>query len=79
MTKRKLPAAVLAGKGGTQQQHSRLGQLDRGIKPVGEFVRVPTERAREVAVTPLEADDDVVQGRAHVVVGQGEDALEYHT
>ena len=49
-----------------------------GIKAVSELVGVPTERAREVAVTSVEADDDVVQRRPHLVFGQGEDALEHH-
>lgn len=39
---------------------------------------MPAEGAREVAVASVEANDDVVQGRVHVVVGQGEDALEHH-
>ena len=31
-----------------------------GIQPIGEFTGVPTEGAEQIAVTPVEADDDVV-------------------
>ena len=50
-----------------------------GFRPVGELVGVPTESAHEVTVASVEANDDVVQGRLNVVVGQGEDALEHHS
>ena len=70
---------VLAGKGRSQQQYSRIGEVDVGIQAVGELAGVPTERAREVTVASVEAGDDVVQGRPNVVVGQREDALEHHS
>src|ERR1700730_3389950 len=53
--------------------------MDAGIEAVGELVGVPTERAHEVTVASVEADDDVVQGRPNVVLGQCEDALEHHS
>ena len=31
-----------------------------GIQPIGEFIGVPTEGASKIAVTSVEADDDVV-------------------
>jgi hypothetical protein len=52
--------------------------VDAGIQAVGELVGVPAERAHEVTVASVEADDDVVQGRPNVVV-VGEDALEHHS
>ena len=51
---------VFAGECRTQQQLSRLGEFTAGIQPIGEFTGVPAEGADKIAVTPVEADDDVV-------------------
>ncbi len=69
---------VLAGKGRSQQQYSRIGEMDARIHPVGELVGMPTERAHEVTVASVEADHDVVEGRPDIIVGQREDAFEHH-
>ena len=70
---------VLAGKRRSQQQYSRIGEVDVRIQAVGELAGVSSESAYQVTVASVEADDDVVQGRPNVVVGQGEDALEHHS
>ena len=70
---------VLAGKGRSQQQYSRIGEMDVGIQAVGQLVGVSTERAHEVTMASVEADDHVIQGRLNVVVTQGEDALEHRS
>ena len=70
---------VLAGECRPQQQHSRLRQLAVGIEAIGEFTGVPAERADQIAVTPVEAGDDIVERRAHLVLVEGEDALHHGT
>ena len=55
---------VLAGERRPQQQHSCLRHLPVGVQAIGEFAGVPTEGAHQIAVTPVEAGDDIVQRRA---------------
>ena len=50
---------VLAGERRTQQQHSRLGEFPVGIQTIGEFTGVPAEGANQIAVTSIEARDDI--------------------
>jgi hypothetical protein len=68
---------VLARECRTKQQHALIRNLAVGIQSVGEFVGVPPECTREVAVTAAEASLDIIQGRFDVVVGEGEDAREH--
>ena len=75
--KRRPLNGVLAGECRPQQQHSRLRECAVGIQAIGEFAGVPAEGADEVAVTPVEAGDDIVQRRAHLVLVEGKDALEH--
>ena len=70
---------VLAGEYRTQQQHSRLGEITVGIEAIGEFTGVPAECADEIAVTPVEAGDDIVERRAHLVLVEGQDASQHST
>ena len=70
---------VLVGEYRTQQQHSRLGKITGGIKAVGDFTGVPAEGADQIAVTPVEAGDDIVQRRAHLVLVEGQDASKHCT
>ena len=70
---------VLVGERGSKQQHSRVGELMAGTQPVGEFAGMAAERAYEVAVSALEARDDVVQRPCHVVVGQRKNSLEHQS
>ena len=65
---------VLAGECRTQQQHSRLGELVIGVQAIREFTGVPAEGANKIAVTAVEAEDDIVQRRPHVVLVEGQDA-----
>ena len=48
-----------------------------GIQPIGEFAGVPAEGADQVPVTPVEARDDIVQRRAHLVLVEGKDAPQH--
>ena len=52
--------SVFACECRTQQQLSRSGEFFARIQPIGEFTGVPAERAGKIAVTSVEADDDVV-------------------
>ena len=51
---------VLAGECRTQQQHSRFGEFPVRIQTVSEFTGVPAEGANQIAVTSVEAGEDVV-------------------
>ena len=60
--------SVFAGERRAQQQLSCLGELPARIQPIGEFTGVPTESASKIAVTPIEADDDIVKRRPHLAL-----------
>ena len=50
-----------------------------GIQAIGEFTGVPAEGADQIAVTPVEAGDDVVQRRPHLVLVESQDALQHRS
>ena len=50
-----------------------------GIQAIGEFVGVPAEGADQIAVTPVEPGDDIVQRRPHLVLVQGQDARQHRS
>ena len=51
---------VFAGECRTQQQLSRLGEFPAGFETIGEFAGVPAEGFSKIAVTFVEACDDIV-------------------
>src|SRR6201999_2317441 len=70
---------VLASEYGTEQQHSHIGKTTGGIEAIGDFTGVPAECGRQIAVTSVEAGDDVVQRRAYFVLVEGQDARQHCT
>ena len=48
-----------------------------GIQAIGEFAGMPAEGADQIAVPPVEAGDDIVQRRAHLVLVEGQDARQH--
>ena len=69
----------LVGEYRPQQQHSRLGKITVGVKAIGELTGVPAECADEIAVTSVEAGDDIVERRAHLVLIEGQYAIQHRT
>ena len=50
-----------------------------GSRRSASFTGVPAERARQIAVTSVEAGDDVVQRRPHFVLVEGQDARQHRS
>ena len=67
---------VLTGECRPHQQHSFLRQVCLVVEVIGELTSVPAEGADEVAVALVETDDDLVQRRAHLVLGESKDPIE---
>ena len=71
--------SVLAGECGSQQQHSRLRPFDVVVQTIGEFTGMTAKGADQISVPPVEARDDIVQRRAHLVLVEGKDASQHRS
>ena len=68
---------VLVGEGRAEQQPALGGELGAGIDAVGDALGVVAERAGEVAVPAAEARRRSSSDRCHLVVVEGEDAVDH--
>src|SRR5690242_645854 len=68
---------VLAREGGAEQQSTRVGERLSGAEPVAELGGMSLERVDQPAMTAEEPTDDIVERPLHLVLAEGENAVEH--